>query len=100
MFQKFIILRNILFGWGCVAGFFFLIAEVYIWRKTKVNMWKVWWQTDTSNIKTERRFAQEIKQFPRLNFLYQVIKWTTPIVALGVVGYSLFLAYSGNTFGH
>ena len=94
-FQKLMIVRNVLFGWCCLVSIYFLIAEVYLWRMTGVNMWKVWWQTNTSSLKTERRFAQEIKQFPRLNLLYQAIKWITPIVVLSCMIFSLMTAWKG-----
>ncbi|MBN1268741.1 MAG: hypothetical protein JXB04_04075 [Kiritimatiellae bacterium] len=70
-------------------GIYFLFAEIYIWRKTGVNMWKVWWRTNTDSIKTERRFAEEVKQFQKLNLLYRVIKWTTPAIMIAC----LVLAY-------
>ena len=69
--------------WGGVAGAYFLAAYSYLWRKTGTNMWKVWWQTNTDNLKTERRFAVEIRRFPRLHFLFQVIKWGTLAAAIG-----------------
>ena len=57
IFHKLILARHILAGWGCLVGLFFLIAEVKIWKETGINVWNVWWQTDTDSIKTERRFS-------------------------------------------
>jgi hypothetical protein len=56
-------------------------------------MWKVWWQTNTNNLKTERRFAAEIRRFPLWHFAYQAIKWGTLAVAIGSLA-CLFLFFS------
>jgi hypothetical protein len=69
--------------WGGVGAAYFIAAYCYLWRKTGVKMWKVWWQTNASNLKTERRFAEEIRRFPRWNFAYQMVKWGTLSVAIG-----------------
>src|SRR5258708_6218552 len=69
--------------WAGVASVYFLAAYAFLWRKTGVNMWKVWRQTSTDNLKTERRFAEEIRRFPQWHFAYQVIKWGTLAVVLG-----------------
>ena len=73
--------------WAGVASAYFLAAYSFLWRKTGVNMWKVWWQTSTDNLKTERRFVVEIRRFPRWHFVYQVIKWGTLAVAIGYLAY-------------
>lgn len=80
--------------WGGVAGAYFLAAYSYLWRKTGTNMWKAWWQADTDNLKTERRFAVEIRRFPRWYFLYQLIKWGTLAVAIGYLT-SVFVYLTG-----
>ena len=79
--------------WAGVAGVYFLAAYSFLWRKTGVNMWKEWWQTDTNNLKTEGRFAAEIRRFPLWHLAYQVIKWGTLAVAVGYLA-SVFLFFS------
>jgi hypothetical protein len=69
-------------AWAGIASVYFLAAYSFLWRKTGVNIWRVWWQT-TDNLKTERRFAVEIRKFPRWNFGYQLVKWGTLAVAIG-----------------
>jgi hypothetical protein len=79
--------------WGAVAGLYFLAAYSFLWRRTGVNLWKVWWQTGTDNLKTEHRFATEIRQFPRWYLAYQIIKWSTLVVVVGyLVSVFLFLS--------
>jgi hypothetical protein len=68
--------------WAGIASVYFLAAYSFLWRKTGVNMWRVWSQT-TDNLKTERRFAVEIRKFPRWHFGYQLVKWGTLAVAIG-----------------
>jgi hypothetical protein len=68
--------------WGAVASVYFIAADVYLWRKAGVNMWRVWWETRTDNLKTERRFAVEIRKFPAWHFGYQVVKWGTLLVVV------------------
>ena len=68
--------------WGGISGVYFLAAYVYLWRKAGVNMWRVWWQSNTDNLKTERRFAVEIRRFPAWHFWYQVVKWGTLLVVV------------------
>jgi hypothetical protein len=67
--------------WGAIAGAYFIAAYFYLWRKAGVNMWRVWWQT-TDNLKTERRFAVEIRRFPAWHFGYQIVKWGTLLVVV------------------
>ena len=69
--------------WGGVAGAYFLAAYVYLWKKARINLWKIWWQTNTDNLKTERRFAAQIRKFPRWNLLYQLVKWGSLAVVVG-----------------
>jgi hypothetical protein len=69
--------------WGGVTEVYFLAAEIYLWKKTGINIWKIWWQTNADNLKTERRFAEEIRKFPEWNFGYQTIKWGTLPVVIG-----------------
>lgn len=69
--------------WGAIAGVYFAAAYAYLWRKAHVNMWKVWWKVSGDNLKTERRFAEEVRKFPKLNVGYQLVKWCTPAVCLG-----------------
>jgi hypothetical protein len=69
--------------WAGVASIYFLAAYFFLWRKTGVNLWKVWWQSSTDNAKTERRFAEEIRRFPQWHFVYQAIKWGTLAVVIG-----------------
>jgi len=76
--------------WGGVTGAYFLAAYSYLWKKTGVNMWKVWWQANTNDLKTERRFATEIRKFPRWSFAYQVIKWGTLVVCIGHLAWVFF----------
>src|SRR5688572_11900680 len=50
-----------------MAGFLYMDRDC---KRTWSN--RVWWQTSTNNLKTERRFAVEIRKFPRWNFVYHV----------------------------
>jgi hypothetical protein len=76
--------------WAGVASAYFVAADFFLWRKTGLNMWKVWWETNASNLKTERRFAAEIRKFPLWHFAYQVFKWGTLAVIMGYFA-SVFL---------
>ena len=78
---------NVLFLWGIVSGIYFAGAYFYIWKKTGVNLWKFWWSSRCDNLKTERKFAEEIRKFPKLNIGYQFIKWGTLAVVLGYLVY-------------
>jgi len=78
---------NVFSMWGAIGAVYFTVAYVHILRKSGVNLWKVWWNTRGNNIKTERRFAEEIRSFPVLNAVYQVYKWSTLVVLLGTFVY-------------
>jgi hypothetical protein len=78
---------NILIFWGFAGAVYFATAYFYVWKKTGVNLWKFWWTTNGDNLKTERRFAEEIRQFPKLNVGYQIIKWGTLVVVVGCLVY-------------
>ena len=69
-------------AWASVATAYFISAYCMIWRKTGVNMWKIWSETNMSNPKTEHRFAQEVARFPLWHSAYQFIKWGTLAVVL------------------
>ena len=69
--------------WGAIAGIYFAVAYVYLWRKARVNMWKVWCKVSGDNLRAEWRFAEEVRRFPKLNVGYQLVKWCTPAVCLG-----------------
>jgi hypothetical protein len=77
---------------GGIVGVYFLAAYAYLWKKAGVNMWRVWWQT-TGNLKTERRFAVEIRRFPRWHLGYQTVKWGTLPVVIGYIT-SIFIYVS------
>jgi len=72
--------------WAALGSAYFLAAYCYLWKKTGVNMWKIWWKTNANNLKTERRFADEIRQFPKWHVAYQMIKWGTLVVCIGYLG--------------
>ena len=78
---------NIILLWGIVGAIYFATAYFYVWKKTGVNLWKFWWKTNCDNLKTERRFAEEIRQFPKLNVGYQIIKWGTLVVVVSYLVY-------------
>jgi len=78
---------NILFLWGIIGAAYFATAYFYIWRKTGVNLWKFWRSSNCDNLKTERKFAEEIRKFQKLNVGYQFIKWGTLVVVLGYLLY-------------
>ena len=78
---------NILLLWGLVGSVYFTTAFSYVLKKSGVNLWKVWWETGCNNLKTERRFAEEIRKFPKLNVGYQVIKWGTLVVPVSYLVY-------------
>ena len=67
-------------GWGILVGTFFLVTMAYVGKKTGTNFIAFWWRARTSSIKTERRFGDEVKSFPVINFLYGFFKWSTPVV--------------------
>ncbi len=71
--------------WGLILGVFFLVTMTYVGKKTGTNFLRFWWQSGTDNIKTERRFGDEIRAFPVLNALYQFLKWGTPVVVIVTV---------------
>lgn len=71
-------------AWGGISGVYFLAAYAFLWKKSGVNMWRVWWQT-TDNLKTERRFAVEIRRFPGWYLGYQTVKWGTLPVVIGYI---------------
>ncbi len=83
---------NIFAIWGALVGVFFLCAQTYVYRHTGVNFWRLWWRK--GNIGTERRFAEEVRKFPRLNAGYQAVKWSTPVVILAVLLYSIVNAWT------
>src|SRR5258707_15438019 len=58
--------------WGAIAGIYFAVAYVYLWRKARVNMWKVWCKMSGDNLRTERRFPEGMRRFPKMNVGYQV----------------------------
>ena len=68
--------------WSVILSVYFLAAYLFLWKKTGINMWKVRWKTD-GNLKTERRFAQEIRRFPGWHIAYQIVKWGTLPVIIG-----------------
>ena len=78
---------NILFLWGIISAMYFATANFYIWKKTGINLWKFWWNSNGDNLKTERKFAEQIRQFQKLNIGYQFIKWGTLVVVLGYLLY-------------
>ena len=67
--------------WGLISSLYFQAAYVYVWRRTGISLWKVWWRT--SGNKTERRFAEEIARFPGWKIAYEIVKWGTLVVVLG-----------------
>jgi hypothetical protein len=79
--------------WAAVTIAYFLAAEIYLWKKTGVNLWKIWWQNDANSLMTERRFAEEIRKFPRWNVGYEFVKWGTPVVLIGYLA-SIFVFLS------
>jgi hypothetical protein len=78
--------------WGGILGVYFLAAEIYLWKKTGINMWKDRWKTG-DNLKTERRFAEEIRKFPKWHLGYQTVKWGTLPVVIGYI-ISIFIYVS------
>ena len=66
-----------------MASVYFLVACIFLRRRSKVNLWKIWWQTGADTLKTERRFADEIRKFPVLHLGYGIIKWGTLVVVSG-----------------
>jgi hypothetical protein len=52
-------------SWCVICSAYFLCACYLLWKKIGVNMWTIWWQTRTNNLQTERRFADEIRRFPK-----------------------------------
>jgi hypothetical protein len=71
--------------WAGVGAVYFIAAECYLWKKTGVNLRKFWWKNSGDNLKTERRFADEIRKFPQWGFACQTIKWETPVVVIGYI---------------
>ena len=69
--------------WGLLGNIYFVCAGVYLWKRTGLNMMKVWMLANTDSLTTERRFAAEIRMFPKWNFGYQVYKWGTLAVIVG-----------------
>ena len=72
----------VILAWAGVASIYFLAAYSFLWQKTGLNMWSVWWQSNADNLKSERRFADEIRKFPCWHFGYQFVKWGTLVLAL------------------
>jgi len=70
-------------AWCGIGSGYLMAACFYLWKMTGVNMWKVWWQTNASHLKTEHRFAEEVRKFPRWHFGYQMVKWGTFGVIIG-----------------
>ena len=66
--------------WGVLAGAFFIVAFVYVGKKTGTSFVRLWWQFRTDSIKTERKFGEEVRAFPVLSTFYQFFKWGTPVV--------------------
>jgi len=79
--------------WGVTLSVYLLFTKVYILKKTGINLWKVWWKTGMNNLETERCFAKIIKEFQTLNILYQILKWSTPVVILEYMAYE-FIAHT------
>jgi hypothetical protein len=79
--------------WAGLGSAYFLAAFFYLWKKTGINMWKIWWLTNADNLKTERRFADEIRRFRGWNFAYQAVKWGTLAVFIGhLIGVFIYLS--------
>jgi len=78
--------------WSVILSVYFLAAYLFLWKKTGINMWKVRWKTD-GNLKTERRFAKEIRRFPGWHVVYQIVKWGTLAVFIGYI-ISIFIYVS------
>ena len=76
-------------AWGVFATGYFLFAMTYVGRRTGTNFFLVWWQTGTSNIKTERTFSREVQAFPILKAIYFFLKWGTPVVVVSGVVWAL-----------
>lgn len=72
-------------SWGVVMATYFNAAWFYLWKKTGVNMWSISWAMSFNNIKIEKRFAEEIRNFPKLNAGYQLVKWGSPILLVGYI---------------